>query len=140
MLRSARNYDRNEVSVETGLFCDPDENKTQQQFKEDADINVIVRRFGVTGQAVVTPKIPLQAEFAEVVDFHTAANLMRRASEEFMRLPSELRTRFGNDPGALVDFVSNGDNREEAIRLGLIPKPAEVDRAGGAVPPGVKPE
>ena len=48
-LRTPYNYDVDEVSAETGLACF-DESLTQQQFKEESDINEIVRRFGLTGQ------------------------------------------------------------------------------------------
>lgn len=134
MLRSARNYDRDAVSLETGLSIDPAENRTQQQFKDDADINTIVKRFGLTGKLPVLPDMPMVGDFTEVTDFHTAMNVVRKAQEEFARIPSDLRKRFGDDPAQLMEFMYDEANREEAIKLGLIAAPAERDRIGDVVP------
>ena len=48
-VRSPYNYDMSAVSDETGLCCE-DESLAIQSAKEDADINTIVRRFGLTGE------------------------------------------------------------------------------------------
>ena len=53
-----------------------------------------------------------------------------------MQLPADVRTRFNNDAGALVDFVSDDANRAEAEKLGLVlPKASEPNPApeGGGV-------
>lgn len=132
--RTGYNYDRDAVSRETGLACDPDEQVTQVQFAKDCDINEIVRRFGLTGQLPVSAKIPLSGEFAEVSDFHTAMNLVVQAESEFMKLPGEVRARFQHDVGALMAFLEDPSNREEAVKLGLVTAPAEVARDGSALP------
>ena len=49
------------------------------------------------------------------------------ADDAFMALPAAVRERFNNDPAELVDFVSDVNNRSEAIDLGLIPPPAKPD-------------
>ena len=40
-------------------------------------------------------------------------------------LPSSLRSRFGNDPAAYLDFVSNEENKPEMAKLGLLTPEAE---------------
>ena len=136
--RTPYNYDTDEVSAETGLACS-DETLTQQQFKEESDINEIVRRFGLTGQMPENVNLPRYGDFTEVTDFQSALNLVLQAEDEFMRLPAELRARFQNDPGALLDFVHDDRNRDEAIKLGLIEKGVEKARDGTELPPDVKP-
>lgn len=42
-------------------------------------------------------------------------------------MPSEVRKRFGNNPGVFMDFVSNPDNKEELVKLGLAVKPKVVE-------------
>lgn len=118
-VRSGNNYDMDAVSNETGLRCD-DPSLTQQQFKEEADINTIVERFGLTGELPTDVRAPIYADFEESFDFHSSMNAIRQAEESFMRLPAAVRARFANDAGAFVDFCSDEANRPEAERLGLV--------------------
>ena len=43
-----------------------------------------------------------------------------RGLDDFMTLPSEIRSRFGSDPRAFFAWISNPDNTAEAIKLGLM--------------------
>jgi len=127
-IRSPYNYDADEVSRETALNCSEESDRTQQQFREEADINTIVRRFGVTQMLPTTFKPPMTGDFTEVTDFHTAMNAVRSAEESFMQLPAHMRVRFGHDPQKMIDFLGNPENREEAIKLGMMNKPPEPTR------------
>jgi len=55
-----------------------------------------------------------------VSDYHTALNAIRASEEAFMSLPAKLRVKFDHDPNALLQFLQNEQNRDEAIQLGLI--------------------
>jgi len=118
-VRNPYNYDMDEVSNETGLAC-KDPSKAQQHMKDECDINVIVERFGVTGQIPVTPIEPSYGDFSGVGDYHTALNKIKAADAAFMALPAKLRAKFDHDPNALLNFLENEQNRGEAIELGLI--------------------
>jgi len=136
-VRSPYNYDTDEVSDETGLFCD-DPSLAQQHQAEEADINTIVRRFGLTGQLPVIPMPPLNADFDSVFDFHTAQNAIVKARESFMMLPADIRNKFANDPRNFVDFVDKAvedGNIEELRKMGLaVPEEKDdgrIDSASG---------
>jgi len=133
-VRSAFNYDGDAVSLATGLACDPADSMVQQQFAEECDINTIVRRFGLTGELPQNLRMPVSGDFTQVGDFHSAMNLVRQAEEGFMELPGELRARFHHDPGELLSFLDDPANRDEAVKLGLVQKPAEVSRDGVPLP------
>lgn len=133
VFRSGFDDDGDKVSQLTALECS-EESMTQQQFKEECDINTIVQRFGLTGELPDGIRMPTYGDFSGVGDFQTAANLVVAAKEEFMRLPANIRERFYNDPQKLLEFVSDEKNRDEAIRLGIVEKPPEVDRGGAPVP------
>lgn len=123
-LRTPFNYDTNQVSDETGLAC-RDDSLTQQQFKEEADINTIVDRFLRSGVLPTPVNMPQYVDFEGVFDYQTAMNTIRAADENFMRLDAKVRARFNNSPQEFLEFFANPDNTEEAIRLGLaIPQPA----------------
>jgi len=128
-VRSAYNYDADKASEETGISFEGTETLTQQQFKEETDINTIVQRFGLTGELPNGINMPQSGDFTNVSDFHTAMNMVRQAEESFMLLPAATRERFNNDPNAVMAFLSDTNNRDEAIRLGMIEKPAEQTRA-----------
>lgn len=118
-LRTPYNYDTDKVSDETGLTCS-DPSLAQQNFKDETDINYIVRQFGLTGELPGKPLSPQYGDFTGVLDYHTAVNAVLAAQDDFMELPAQLRSRFNNDPAELIDFLGNENNREEAINLGLI--------------------
>lgn len=106
-------------SFMTGLLCE-DPSLAVQSARDEADINTIVKRFGLSGQLPTDVRAPEYADFLEVVDFQTAMNAIATANTAFMAMPADIRTRFGNDPHAFVDFCSDDDNLEEMKRLGLV--------------------
>lgn len=130
-VRSAYNYDMDQVSDETGLKCE-DPSLAVQSSLEETDINVIVRRFGLTGQLPQGLVAPQFGDFTSVVDFHSAMNAVRQAGETFMEMPAEVRARFHNDPQEFLLFCEDDANRDEARKLGLL-IPEKQNLAAGAV-------
>jgi len=121
-LRTPYNYDVDQVSNETGLRC-LDDSLTQQQFKEESDINTIVDRFLKSGVLPTAASMPQYVDYEGVFDFQSAMNVVKAADDNFMRLDAKVRARFNNSPQVFLEFFANPDNAEEAVRLGLaIPK------------------
>lgn len=118
-VRNPYNYDMALASEESGLVC-KDPSLAQQHMKDECDINVLVERFGVTGQMPQAPLEPSYGDFSGVSDYHTAMNAIKAADTAFMGLPAQLRAKFDHDPNALLQFLQNEENREEAIQIGLI--------------------
>lgn len=118
-VRNPYNYDMALVSEETGLACN-DPSLAQQHMKDECDINVIVERFGVTGQLPQAPLSPQYGDYSGVTDYHSALNAINATMDDFMALPAKLRVRFDHDPVKLLEFIENEANRSEAISLGLI--------------------
>ena len=126
-LRTPYNYDRDAASDESGLSCG-EPSRAVQSAAEEADINTIVKRFGLTGKLPDVLNLPQYGDFTGVTDYQSALNLVMAADSAFMKLPADLRSRFHNNPAAMLDFVSNEANREEAQKLGLL-KPVEASEA-----------
>lgn len=118
-VRALFNYDTKQASREAAITC-KDKSLAQQSFKEEADINEIVRRFGLTGQLPDVVHQPRYADYDQVMDYHTAMNAVRQAQEGFDALPADIRNRFQNDPQQLLEFLADSNNRDEAFELGLI--------------------
>lgn len=125
-VRNPYNYDSDQLSEDTGLEC-KDESLTEQEHIEEADINYIADKFMRTGEMPQVLQLPTPAEFDGIFDFQTAMNTIAKAKLEFASLPAKIRSRFENDPAQLLEFVNDDNNREEAIRLGFIPKPDTID-------------
>lgn len=126
MLRSARNYDMRAASRKVATV-DLTESLTVQSQREEADINVLLRRFGVTGLVPQRTLPPLSGSFENVGSFTEAMQLVVEAKRSFMSLEAETRYRFRNDPALFVAFCENPANIEELRKLGLAP-PKEVVR------------
>lgn len=126
-VRNPYNYDLAQASNDSGLDCSCDgAGRTKQSFAEEADINVLIRRFGIGGPFPQGVRMPTYGDFTGVTDYQQALNAIGQADRSFMALPAHVRSRFGNDPGAFVAFCSDEANREEAIKLGLVPPPPEA--------------
>lgn len=121
-LRSAYNYDTDEASIASGILCE-DESMAVQSSRDECDINVIVKRAGMTGIIPQGFKIPVFENSDGVFDYRASMDAIIAADRSFMLLPAEMRTRFGNDAAAFLDFVSNPDNLEEMQRMGIAEKP-----------------
>lgn len=122
--------------------------KTQKQFAVDADVNTMVQRFrGPPPGLPNASKRPIFGDFANVPDYMSAFNAVSRVQEQYMGLPSSIRKRF-TSPARIIEFISDPENKAEAEKLGLLPKPpvqpptppaqagstAEAGNAGGQPP------
>lgn len=117
-IRTWDNYDRDAVSDATGLEC-KDVSLAVQSQKEEADINTIVRNFGVTGQIPQGVRVPSYGDFDLVDDYRSALEAIKEAEVSFMKMPADVRDRFANNPALFVDFCSDSSNLDEMRKLGL---------------------
>lgn len=137
-LYAENNYDTDELSYMTGYSSDK-KSKTQQNQKDEADINNIIKKFGLTGQIPNDIRIPQYGDFTGITDYQSAMNAVIMAKYTFNRLPIEIKKRFGGDPEEFVNFVTDPKNEKECQDMGLIRKVAKNEPAaqGGVSPTGV---
>lgn len=101
---------------------------TQQQFKDEADINYIVSMYDSSGVMPTfhgdgQPAQPVFGDFASLPDSaQEMYNRMIEAKNNFDSLPLEVRKRFNYDPAAFLDFVDNPANLDELVAMGLATK------------------
>lgn len=133
---SDRDIVSSSVKAKTRIHSDG-ENFTQQSGKDQADINLIVESAKRGADlSHLSVKSPMYGDFAGMPDFYSAMLMISKANSLFMRLDPFVRERFGNDPGRLLKFLDDPQNREEGIKLGLIQDPS---KPGTAIPPVVSP-
>ena len=97
---------------------------TQQQFKDEADINYIVRMYDaqgvIPGQTGAAPREPMFGDFSNLPEnAQEAYNQILEAKSNFNNLDVEIRKRFNFDPAAFFEFVQNPANVDELVSLGL---------------------
>ena len=125
--------------VHPGFSCSGP-SMTQQHFKDECDINVIIARHDTTGLwcapgDLANVRQPLFDDFSIVPDFMDAQNFIIKAGELFDALPSRVRKRFDNSPALLLEFLRNPDNAAEAVALGLVSAPAPAEPVVEPAPP-----
>lgn len=106
------------------------ESLTDQQYRAECDINHILKVYGATGRLPVHGE-GVSGDFSSIGDYQACLDKINKAKDEFMALPSEIRSRFGHDPAAYVEFVLDPANTKECIRLGIkeeiVETPTESD-------------
>jgi hypothetical protein len=104
------NHNRDEESARTALYC-ADPTKTQQHEAEAADINTIVRNFGVTGKLPLVDMPPTIDTFdEEAFDFQSAMNIIAQAKHSFAGMDANVRSAFNNDPQLYVNQIDTWRN------------------------------
>lgn len=97
-----------------------DESLTHQSFKAECDIRNIMKKYKKSG--IITHTTSMSPQFYDasaVPHYQEAMNLIIDAQSTFDSLPSELRTRFSNDPSEFLRFTSDESNLDEMRKLGL---------------------
>lgn len=121
------------------IFFDPDEGRTQQQFRDECDINNIMARYQVSG--VVDHVAKFQGQYGEIpeVDYHQAMSVIASANTMFEELPSSVRDHFDNDPAAFLAFCEDENNIDKLREWNLAnPNPLSdsVRQEGAQEPAG----
>lgn len=113
------------ITQEACITYFEDESLTQQHFTEEADLNVLAKRFGLDkGPLPVAPADPrYYGDMSNIPDLRTVLDIAHDAREKFAALPAKLRARFNNQASQLWDFVNDPENADEAVRLGLLARP-----------------
>lgn len=129
---------RNRVS-----FATSGKTKTKQNFKDESDVNNIMKKFE-RGQLIEhTAKYQGQyGDFLAGGDYHAHMDAIRAADEAFLTLPAEIRSKFHNDPAEFLSFAQDPDNIEALQDLGLANKPPVHDPSvpsGEGTLPGEEP-
>lgn len=117
---AAHSFDRAAWSSENGLVC-PEPSRTIQAHEEDANINNIVKNFGLTGKLPIAARLPEYGDFDGISDYREAIHAIRDAEANFMRLPSKLRDELQNDPQKFLEFATDPANLERLREYGLAP-------------------
>ena len=90
--RKAYREDFDAITQASGLNCPPEDNRTRQEFKDEADINNVVARFYPF--APPQARVPQYGEQDMSLDLHGALMAVQEARESYASLPASLREQF----------------------------------------------
>ena len=130
-----------------GKKCTVKNFRAKQEFKEECDINMILKKFQRTEAISHWHEFHGAYGDATANDFMAAMVIVTEAQQMFDALPSELRNRFNHSPAEFLDFVQDPANADKMHELGLTDVPIarrvqtleEPPAAGGEVVQGDPP-
>jgi len=102
---------------------------TQQQYKDQVDVNNIMKRYKKTGSLshVRNAQQGAYLDLTEIPDYAESLMQVKKAQESFEMIPAELRIKFNNDPKQLINYLKDPKNKDEAIKHGLLVKRANEE-------------
>lgn len=104
-----------------------DESLTQQSDRAESDINLIVKKYGITGQIPqITGLQPLYGDFSGISDYRSMLDRVQAANDAFMQIPAHIRAEFDNDPQRFVEFARDEKNIDK-LREWKLANPKEID-------------
>lgn len=99
----------------------------QQEFKDEADINNVVKKHTLTNRLLPQHNLePFYADLSTPLDLSQIEMQLKQANQAFLDLPMEVRERVGQDPKRLSKFLADPENKDFLIKQGLFNKPAEI--------------
>lgn len=103
---------------------------TKQEFRDECNVNNILDKYQRTG--IITHLKQNKGaydDFTQHGSYQESLNNVIEAENAFMALPSSIRKKFNNDPGAFCEYVANPENHSDLVEMGLAkPKPEKKER------------
>jgi len=123
---------------EAAVFHPVGPSLTRQEFAEECDINVLMKRYENQdiGSIMRRSQEPVYYDLTEAPsDLMGYMQLMQDAQNAFMTLSAQVRREFDNDPVRFVDFAGDPANLDQMRSWGLAPPAPQAP----SVPPSSEP-
>lgn len=94
---------------------------TKQSFKDECDINVLMKRYEKSG--LMNHVLRYEGRYEDLpdqMDYQEALRIADAGREAFESLTGAIRARFNNDPAAFLAFVDDPRNVDEMRQMGLL--------------------
>ncbi len=119
MRKIRKGFERERVQTKVGKVS-----RTKQSFRDECDINKIVKRFETTGQVQhMNVRKPIYADVSNVADLAACLAAVDLAEESFMALRSDLRQAANHDPVEFLRMMDSDEGREKLEALGYQDEP-----------------
>lgn len=105
---------------------------TKQSFKDECDINLIMKRFEKTGAIEHLAKFGPQYADVSAMDFKQAMDIVALGNSMWEELPVSVKQRCGS-PEGFLEFVNDPANAGELVELGLATAESAVKKDAEAI-------
>lgn len=96
-----------------------DKSRTKQAFKDETDINRIVKRHVEGYPPPLETRQPMYGDFSQHTSLLQATQAVEAAEEEFMTLPAAVRQAARNDPVEFLNMMASEDGAQKLVDAGL---------------------
>lgn len=103
----------------TAIDCTNDHGVTRQELKDEADINIILSRFGID-RIQQRQNYPFEIDFT--VDLQQTLNSVNDSRNAFNRLQPQIQNEFGNWQN-LVNAMADGTLSKRLEKIGVVRNP-----------------
>jgi len=107
-----------------GLTMPTNAQGAKQSFKDECDINRIMRKYLNTGTIPQGLSVGRYGDFSDGCDYLEAQVTLKNAEAQFLALPAQLRKELDNDPAKFLDWIHDERNLDELHRLGFLTEEA----------------
>lgn len=128
--RKQNDHLQDEYSIETGLDFTDVEPITRQEFKDEADLNILLARYGV---AQPTRPMKYGEEIDYTLDLQTALASLEAARRAHFNVPDELRAKYP-DWQSVLNGAESGQYQQDLANLA-----ERKAKAAGKLTPDGKP-
>lgn len=101
-------------SKTSALDCSADRDMTRQEFREESDINVLLKKFGLNQQS----RPLVYGEFDYTIDYQQALTSLEAAGRAHARMPAEVREKYPTTR-AMLDGMASGELAKELENLSI---------------------
>lgn len=114
--------------------------RTRQEHRRTTDINQMVKKHRDLNamEAIklyeVTDRVLQAGDFDMDKDYGSVVRKKAKLEAAWLKIPAEIRKHHNNNPQDFINFVSNSENKEEAIKRGYIKQKRMIkyyDKKGG---------
>lgn len=96
------------------------DSRTKQSFKDECDINNVVRRYATTGMlSHVSRRQPTYGDFSSVTSLEQAIDLVAQLDDEFREMPSGIRAAADNNPLRYLEMLTSQAGVDRLAEAGL---------------------
>lgn len=118
------------MSMKTSDFSKREykDGRTKQSFKDQCDINKILKKAAVKGGLSHVQKYPeaVYGEFDPELDLFVARDRIAQAERIFMDLPAEVRREFNNDAVAFIQYGKKVGIQQLIDEIPTIAEPGDL--------------
>lgn len=109
---------RDRYSEDVIVVLNTGEGLTQQEFRDETDINLILQKYGVHAIAGEHPP-QVYRDVSKDYDYMEAFQAVQEAQEAFAALPAHARRALGDDPIKLMELSQTEEGVKQLVKLGF---------------------